>query len=891
MQFFAHQVSALLFEIKQNPTKRSELLISNIRTLGEALKGATNFNGAMQLFRRRKEWLSVVEEVAPYTFASQCNKKIKFMFWLVTTPIARSFVIALLFLPIAVFLLPSFVTYSARSVLSYLRRMSRGQGKRDEYVFYCASHEREVKEDELTHIRTAVASNSNTRPETLALLAKDDEQIVRRSVAKNVSAPQEVLELLAHEEQEGVNRVLTNGIKVNTNKGMLFMLSGYKSNSLYPFKQFLAEEGLDDQDFVIFTNHPNLAVVFQDTNARYPLYSIHGSSVVDKNKEIEIYTEIYDKFKNIDESISKIKYKGIPVASFMLTNFFTSAAIASAAGEAYEYCRSINRKNVIFITRGADVFLDSVLRDMCRNNENELNEFHAWRVLPIYDPYEQVQIVYENPVGHSRFKPFGFHTVNARSKNVWTEARGEAVRKRIERILTRPGLFKSTRALIHELYRPYYFASASIRYYGKRSEADPVFVVTEADPNSIYWKAIYPVIKSVRAKGGKVVVFTGNYSAFAKLRSESIEAFLLSANIRIPQKLELNKETNRIYMELSSYIKFIMIPEEKKKYKYFGQKDMYVMFNGIKDNRGLYSGFRHSMMLIDMLDEAFDAYKPRSVLAMPHASPGPAHAIDIARARGVTSVTMPAVTVDSNRRSIPINWKTDIIASYGTQCSSAFIETGHNKETLILTGNASLDTLVRREVEATEDEVYSRLGIDKKMKIVLVATSRIDAREDIWLNEMHDYCEGRGDAIVVIKSHPSFDPSTYSKVRKGKHCVVLDDIPIYSLIFSSSVVVTDYSTTGAEAALVDKPVIVVNLLGKEFPSNNYDQLGVALLIDDLSKVVPALDSILDDDEKVRAKMKRARVQFAKDYNFKNDGQAADRIADILLNPDQYSSRA
>ena len=79
-----------------------------------------------------------------------------------------------------------------------------------------------------------------------------------------------------------------------------------------------------------------LAIAFQNTNDRYPLYAIHGSAVVDKDKEIEIYSEVYENFRGMEERLSRFEYKGVPVASFMLTNFFTIAAIAAAAKEAFE---------------------------------------------------------------------------------------------------------------------------------------------------------------------------------------------------------------------------------------------------------------------------------------------------------------------------------------------------------------------------------------------------------------------------------------------------------------------------------------------------------------------------------------------------------------------------
>ncbi|MBT6050858.1 MAG: hypothetical protein HOG49_29010, partial [Candidatus Scalindua sp.] len=346
MQNYIYQICLLFSEIGKNKTENSQRLISNTQTLFSKLRGAYKYHVAIELIKERKKWLYLLNEIAPIAYSSPCNSKVKFLFWLATSPIARNFVVALIFIPAAIYLFPKTLYHN----LNNLRAKIKAH-------FDQKTDVNEKSENTILELMKSGIEVNTSKGMLLKIMAHSNQKTDVNEISEN-----NILELMK------------SGIEVDTSKGMLFMLSGYKSSSLYPLKKYLYDEGLDKQDFVIFINHPNLSAVFQNTNKRYPIYSIYGASVVDKDKEIAIYTEIYKNFTNVDEQLSKIQYNGIPIASFMLTNFFTSAATAAATKEAFKYCKSINRNNVIFVTRGDDVFQDSILRDICEDERNNLNK-------------------------------------------------------------------------------------------------------------------------------------------------------------------------------------------------------------------------------------------------------------------------------------------------------------------------------------------------------------------------------------------------------------------------------------------------------------------------------------------------------------------------------------
>ena len=69
-----------------------------------------------------------------------------------------------------------------------------------------------------------LASYPNTSPETLALLAKDEDWSIRYYVAKNPNTSPEVLALLANDEDSYVSRMALDNPNLPDEYKMLYLL-------------------------------------------------------------------------------------------------------------------------------------------------------------------------------------------------------------------------------------------------------------------------------------------------------------------------------------------------------------------------------------------------------------------------------------------------------------------------------------------------------------------------------------------------------------------------------------------------------------------------------------------------------------------------------------------
>ena len=90
---------------------------------------------------------------------------------------------------------------------------------------------------------------------------------------------------------------------------------------------------------------------------------------------------------------------------------------------------------------------------------------------------------------------------------------------------------------------------------------------------------------------------------------------------------------------------------------------------------------------------------------------------------------------------------------------------------------------------------------------------------------------------------------------------------------------TFFSTTGFEAALVDKPLLTVNLTGKNSPVP-YAEYGIALEATEREQIGEKARKILRD-EKTAAALREARERKRKDLFYLFDGRASERCAGII----------
>jgi hypothetical protein len=270
----------------------------------------------------------------------------------------------------------------------------------------------------------------------------------------------------------------------------------------------------------------------------------------------------------------------------------------------------------------------------------------------------------------------------------------------------------------------------------------------------------------------------------------------------------------------------------------------------------------------------------RSIIALPHWSRLAWATINAARTLHLPVASAPAVTVVGNCASI-VGWEgLSLVGCYGEQCRAAFTDLGYLPDRLVLVGNISLDHTYRLSRERIRRSLPVLRGVSSNRRIVLFATSGINTNEPDILRAIGAVCaEPDIGALLVVRPHPAVGERPYrGVVRKlpDQVALIMQGSDVHEAIVAADVVVTDFSTVGAEAALLGRPVLVVNMTGAPFPANNYADLGVAVQASSLAEIAPRLRRLLLEG-RYWANADAAATRFVAGYDWQGDGQAARRF--------------
>ena len=231
------------------------------------------------------------------------------------------------------------------------------------------------------------------------------------------------------------------------------------------------------------------------------------------------------------------------------------------------------------------------------------------------------------------------------------------------------------------------------------------------------------------------------------------------------------------------------------------------------------------------------------------------------------------------------------IAVWGMFTKRMFIGEKMDPGRVIVTGNPRLD--VARKKKFDRLGIYRKLKIDMNKKITVLATSGL-VEAGIWTGrEMRALLQAVLDAVgqfpdlqLVIKPHPRESIKDFKRYlpAKGASAIVVKDVDLYELINSCELLMTEVSSTALEAAAFDKPVLILNLTKKPYPSTPYPEVyvkeRVALEVRKTEDLVRKMREMLRDP-KVKERLVKNRRKFIREHLFRLDGLAPKRVAGLI----------
>lgn len=275
---------------------------------------------------------------------------------------------------------------------------------------------------------------------------------------------------------------------------------------------------------------------------------------------------------------------------------------------------------------------------------------------------------------------------------------------------------------------------------------------------------------------------------------------------------------------------------------------------------------RQRFLPTTLVARAFDLARP-DVLLTTSAPRAERAALKVALDRGIPSVRLEDLFgIGAAVEPEPSRW-----AAFSTITADNLAASGVDRSSIVVTGNPAFDALSQISQIQPEPNRH-QLGLDHRFTILWASQHLPDSAR--ILDELLSIARTHPEWQLIVRPHPSEETLNCEQAARagGNVCIALSH-PIHELIAISNLVVTQFSTVGLEAALADRDLITVNLNGRP-EMLPYSQLGLALSVDDLSRLLPAITEIAAC-ESTREALRRSRRQLPA------PGHAADNVVELL----------
>jgi len=226
----------------------------------------------------------------------------------------------------------------------------------------------------------------------------------------------------------------------------------------------------------------------------------------------------------------------------------------------------------------------------------------------------------------------------------------------------------------------------------------------------------------------------------------------------------------------------------------------------------------------------------------------------------------------------------DKMAVTGQIAKDIIMKTGiAPSDKLVVTGSPVYDRLVKADKFFSKEPICRNLSLDLNRKIVVFASENLSPEK----NRMHARVVCRvmknfPEVQFVIKVHPAErDILLYESIARemGRTCVVIRDFDIHQILYVSDIVILCFSTTGLEAMILKKPLIILCQF-MEKPPVDYASEGAAIRTRTEQELRDTIKELLEN-EQARHELAKNRDTFIYKYAYIQDGKSTERVCDLI----------
>jgi hypothetical protein len=204
-------------------------------------------------------------------------------------------------------------------------------------------------------------------------------------------------------------------------------------------------------------------------------------------------------------------------------------------------------------------------------------------------------------------------------------------------------------------------------------------------------------------------------------------------------------------------------------------------------------------------------------------------------------------------------------------------------EAVVVTGTPIFDRLLEAKRKGDAKSLRGALGLEPQRPTITVLSSIFTEVEDrVWfvetvLRALQQWPEMQS----VIKLHPHENPKLWREASQelGLPPPRLYRSRLWDCIQAADAVISWYSTTILDAMLLDRPVVVLRLVGRNNPLS-FIEKGGARMAGDAGELKRALAEVMGD-QRIREQLAEGRRRVLQEQLYHFDGGATSRIVALL----------
>lgn len=406
-------------------------------------------------------------------------------------------------------------------------------------------------------------------------------------------------------------------------------------------------------------------------------------------------------------------------------------------------------------------------------------------------------------------------------------------------------------------------------------DAECAFVFT-TNPEDLYLKSLYPILDKCKKEKIKYQIFVIDVATATVLSKKGITFVNLFEEVNIlTDVMKLGFEGNQL---------------NKKIIDVASRNNLSLLYMN-QLNPQLLNEIHRSASIMTIFEYILEQMKPKSIVVATDGSMFGNSVISVSRKYKIPTFFVPSAHINLNPLHAGL-FKSDKICVYGLQGIDVLTELGYERERLILTGSPKYDYLKSTNQIRARKTLENAYQIDREKKLIVIGMARWHENDEIWMSNLIKFCNSN-NIEIMIKIHPTYkSPGWFeeseSKVRtisercKDLKYLILYDADLKILLSGSDLVITEYSNVGAEAILMDKPLLVVNFIKERLANKDFEIFSDAsIYLEEYDKMESLILDMLFQN-KYMQELKEGRKKINDRWNIYNDGKATERVFNLLL---------